>query len=63
MYYSLQQRLMRKEQKEGGKLISSVDSLDFSVALEEDVEITIKDVEGWTLDEASPKVLYMLLVF
>lgn len=54
---------MRKEQKEGGKLISSIDSLDFSVAREEDVEITIKDVEGWTLDEASPKVLYMLLVF
>ena len=53
---------MKKEQKEGGKLISSIDSLEFSVTSEEDVEITVKDVEGWQLDQASPKVLHMLLV-
>ena len=48
---------MRKEQEEGGKLISSIESLDFSVTSEKDVEITIKDIEGWQPGQASLMVL------
>ena len=48
---------MRKEQEDGGKLISSIESLDFSVTSQKDVEVTIKDIEGWQLDETSPMVL------
>ncbi len=47
---------MEMEQKNGGKLMSSIESLDFSVTSKEDVEIAIKDVAGWQLDEASPMV-------
>ena len=48
---------MRKEQEDGGKLISSIESLDFSVTRQKDVDVTIKDIEGWQLDETSPMVL------
>ena len=48
---------MKKEKEEGGKLISSIESLDFSVANEKDVEIAVKDIEGWQLDQTSPTVL------
>jgi len=53
---------MRKEQEDGGKLISSIESLDFSVTSQKDVEVTIKDVEGWQLDETSAMVLDIFLV-
>ena len=48
---------MKKEKDEGGKLISSIESLDFSFVREKDVEIAVKDTEGWQLDQASPMVL------
>lgn len=48
---------MAIEHKKGGKMISSIESLDFSVTSKEDVEITIKDVAGWHLDKAAPMVL------
>ena len=48
---------MTKEQKEGGKLVSSIESLDFSVNSDEDVEIIVRDVAGWQLDQDSLKVL------
>lgn len=51
------------EQKKGGKLVSSIESLDFSVTSKEDVEITVNDLAGWQLDKASPKVLHNLTVF
>ena len=51
------QRLMSKEQREGGKLVSSIESLTFSVANEEDVVITINDVAGWQLDQTSMLVM------
>jgi len=60
--YSLLQKLMRKEQEDGGKLISSIESLDFSVTRQKDVDVTIKDIEGWQLDETSPMVLDIFLV-
>ena len=43
------QNVMREEKKEGGKPMSSVESLDFSVIHEEDVEIGVKDIDGWKL--------------
>lgn len=54
---------MAKEQKEGGKLISSIESLNFSVTSEESVVITIKDVAGWQLDQASPMVINRSLMY
>lgn len=42
-------------------MMSSIESLDFSVASNEDVEITIKDVAGWHLDKAAPMVFLSLL--
>ncbi|KAJ7327370.1 hypothetical protein OS493_027060 [Desmophyllum pertusum] len=36
------ERLMTKERKEGGKLMSSIESLDFSVTCEEDVEFLLR---------------------
>ena len=43
------QNVMREEKKEGGKPMSSVESLDFSVIHGEDVEIGVKDIDGWKL--------------
>lgn len=54
---------MRKEKQEGGKLISSMESLDFSVVSKKEVEITVMDTEGWQLHQASPmKLSYNLLM-
>lgn len=50
------QNLMRKERMEGGKLMSSVESLDFSVTCEEDVEIVVKDIDGWKIESSCPMV-------
>lgn len=52
-----QQRLMKKEQEKGGKLVSSIESLDFSVTCEEDVKIVVKDIDGWKLGSSFPMVL------
>lgn len=60
-----QQKLMRTEQEKGGKLISSIESLDFFVNSEEDVEIAIKDSDGWKLESGCPMVscaLFCLLL-
>ena len=54
--FLLIQRIMAREQKEGGKMVSSIESLNFSVTLENDVEITVKDVADWELNQDSPKV-------
>lgn len=51
------ERIMAREQKEGGKMVSSIESLNFSVTLENDVEITVKDVADWQLNQVSPKKL------
>lgn len=45
------------EQKKEGKMMTLIESIDFSVTSKEDVEITIKDVAGWHLDKAAPMVL------
>lgn len=51
------ERIMAREQREGGKMVSSIESLNFSVTLENDVEITVKDVADWQLNQDSPKKL------
>ena len=48
---------MKKEQQKGGKLVSSIDSLDFDVNSDRDVEISTTDNKAWQLDQASPMVL------
>lgn len=55
--FLFQQKLMLIEQKKEGKMMSSIESIDFSVTSKEDVEITIKDVAGWHLDKGAPMVL------
>lgn len=52
---------MQMEKAEGGKLISSIESFDFCVTCEEDVEISIKDSDGWKLESGCPMVLCALL--
>lgn len=37
--------------------MSSIESLDFSVTCEEDVEIVVKDIDGWKLGSSCPMVL------
>lgn len=37
--------------------MSSIESLDFSVTCEEDVEISVKDIDGWKLGSGCPTVL------
>ena len=39
------------EQKIGGKLISSIESVNFSVTSKQDVDIAINDLAGWQLDK------------
>lgn len=51
------ERIMAREQKEGRKMVSSIESLNFSVTLENDVEITVKDVADWQPNQDSPKKL------
>lgn len=50
------ERLTRKEQVKEGRLVSSIQSLNFSVTCEEDVAIIVKDVEGWKLDQTASKL-------
>ena len=53
---------MKNEQQKGGKLVSSIDSLDFDVNSDRDVEIRTTDNKGWQLDQASPMVLRQSLL-
>lgn len=55
--FLFRQKLMLIEQKKEGKMMTLIESIDFSVTSKEDVEITIKDVAGWHLDKAAPMVL------
>lgn len=53
---------MRKEQKEGGKMVSSIESLNFSVSSEEDVAVTVQEDAGWQLEKEFPLVMYSSLM-
>lgn len=48
------ERMMQTEQKNGGRLMSSIESVSFSVTSNKDVDISVKDLAGWQLKKASP---------
>lgn len=52
-----QQKLMQTEQAKGGRLISSIEPLDFSVTCKKDVEVSIKDSDGWELERGCAMVM------
>ena len=51
------QRLKSKETNEGRKLVSSIESLTFSVTSEDDLAITVKDAKGWQLNESASQLV------
>ena len=58
--YLTPQNLLREEKEKGGKFMSLVESLDFSLSHREDVEIVVKDADGWKLKNACPMVFCRL---
>nr|XP_058957189.1 uncharacterized protein LOC131784395 [Pocillopora verrucosa] len=48
------ERMMRMEQKIGGRLMSSIESVSFSVTSKQGLNISVKDLAGWQLNKASP---------
>ena len=42
---------------EGRRLVSSIESLTFSVTCEDDFVIAVKDAEGWKLNESASKLV------
>ena len=52
-----------EESDKGGKLISSIESVDFSVGSDKDVEINVKDTRDWQLDPASTTVWKVFVFF
>ena len=57
VYFLPLQRMMRMEQKIGGRLMSSIESVSFSVTSKQGLNISVKDLAGWQLNKASPLVL------
>lgn len=51
------QRLISQEIREGRRLVSSIESLTFSVTSEDDLAITVKDVEGWKLNKSASQLV------
>lgn len=45
------------EQKIGGRLMSSIESVSFSVTSKQCVDISVKDLASWQLNRTSPLVL------
>ena len=42
---------------EGRRLVSSIESLTFSVTSEDDIAITVKCIEGYQLDESASQLV------
>ena len=51
------QRVISKEKMEGRRLVSSIESLTFSVTSEDDIAITVKCIEGCQLDESASQLV------
>ena len=51
------QTLISREKKEGRRLVSSIESLTFSVTSEDDLVITVRDAEGWQLNESASQLV------
>ncbi|XP_015776956.1 PREDICTED: uncharacterized protein LOC107354967 isoform X4 [Acropora digitifera] len=49
-------RVISKEKMEGRRLVSSIESLTFSVTSEDDIAITVKCVQGCQLDESASQL-------
>ncbi|XP_067041702.1 uncharacterized protein [Acropora muricata] len=50
------ERVISKETMEGRRLVSSIESLTFSVTCEDDFVITVKDAEGWLLNKSASQL-------
>ena len=57
VYFLSLQKIMGMEQKIGGRLMSSIESVSFSVTSKQCVDISVKDPASWQLNKASPLVL------
>ena len=57
VYFLSLQKIMGMEQKIGGRLMSSIESVSFSVTSKQCVDISVKDPANWQLNKASPLVL------
>ena len=44
------------EQRIGGRLMSTIESVSFSVTSKQGLNISVKDLAGWQLNKASPLV-------
>ncbi|KAK2553307.1 hypothetical protein P5673_025271 [Acropora cervicornis] len=49
--------LISREKKEGRRLVSSIESLTFSVTNEDDLVITVRDAEGWQLNKSASQLM------
>ena len=56
VYFLPLQRMMRMEQRIGGRLMSTIESVSFSVTSKQGLNISVKDLAGWQLNKASPLV-------
>ena len=57
------QRVISKEKMEGRRLVSSIESLTFSVTSEDDIVVTVKCVEGCQLDESASQLVNFFLLY
>ena len=51
------QTLISREKKEGRRLVSSIESLTFSVTSGDDVVVTVKDAEDWQLNKSASQLV------
>ncbi|XP_067041693.1 uncharacterized protein [Acropora muricata] len=51
------ERLILKENMEGRTLVSSIETLTLSVTSEDDLAVTVKDAEGWQLNESASQLM------
>ena len=55
------QMVISKEKMESRRLVSSIESLTFSVTSEDDIAINIKDIEGCQLDESVSQLVIFFI--
>ena len=55
--FPFSQRLILKENMEGRTLVSSIETLTLSVTSEDDLAVTVKDAEGWQLNESESQMV------
>ena len=55
--FPFSQMLISREKAEGRRLVSSIESLTFSVTSEDDLVITVKDAEDWQLNKSASQLV------